>query len=412
MKIICFLFVAMSFFPLKGQDLLLKNARIIDVNTGVLCGNTDILVEKGRIEAIGAKAGKGFSGHIEDLAGACVLPGLINAHLHLGNDPEESPESRKLTLEYLLHHGITAIRDAAGDARILKDLQQSVRQGKIEGPDIYYAAFIAGPAYYKGNDREKNMVVGLDTAYAPWLQCIRPGDDLQRAMKAAKACGASGVKIYGGFNREELFPLISAARAEGLEIWGHATLFPAKPIDAAEAGMQVISHAYMLEWEGVKDTLSGDIFKNYELYYSKIDHEHLDISRFLAALKIQNAIFDPTLYLCMVNQMEWSAVLVKQAYQAGVKICAGTDYIEDRARPLPYLFDEIGLYVKECGFTPLDAIRSATLIAAEVIGQEKEMGSIEIGKKANLLVVADNPLENIEHLKNIKMVVKDGKVIR
>ena len=414
MKIFCLLILLMGVLSGRGQgqDLLLKNARVIDTGKERIGDLCDILIKKGKIEAIGQKSGKNFSGEIHDLKGAYVLPGLIDAHVHISNDPKEQRPDRVRHLEYFLQHGITTVRDAAGDARILKELQQAVRQGEIQGPDIYFAAFVAGAPYYKDNDREKSMVVGLDTTFAPWLQCIHPGDDLSEAMKAAVECGATGIKIYGGFKREELFPLIWAARQEGLKIWGHAALFPAKPIDVAEAGMEVISHAYLLEWEGVQDTLSDDFFKNHELYYPKIDHDKLDLSRFIEAVKKQGNIFDPTLYLCMVNGMEWSAKLVKQAHQAGVKICAGTDYISDLSRDYPFLFDEIGLYVGTCGFTPWEAIRSATIIAAEVMGIEHEVGSVEKGKKANLLIVSDNPLENIEHLKSIRMVVKNGKVVR
>lgn len=406
-------FLLLAFVRTQGQNnaLLLKNARIIDVESGEISKPTNLLIHGGKISQTGDKAGKNHSGDTRDLQGAYVLPGLVDAHVHIGNDPKERQEERIRHLNYFLQHGITSIRDAAGDARILRELQSGVREGKIEGPDIYYAAFMAGPPYYKGNDREQNMVAGLDTTFAPWLQCIRPEDDLRQAMKAAKDCGATGIKIYGGFTREELFPLVEAGKKEGLKIWSHTTLFPAKPTDAAEAGIEVLSHAYMLEWENVADTLSEDIFKNYELYYPKIDHEHIAPSRFIAAVKKQGTIFDPTLYLCMVNHMEWSAGIVKQAYEAGVKICAGTDYINDLSRPYPFLFDEIGLYVTACGFSPLDAIRSATIIAAEALGIADKAGTIRSGKKADLIVLSNNPLEDIEHLKTIQLVIKDGKIV-
>lgn len=414
MKSIFIFMLLLPFLSLQGQNntVLLKEVRVVNVEKGTVSGPTQLLVENGMIKMIGDRAGRGFVGETRELAGAYVLPGLINAHIHLGNDPKETWESRHQQLAYLVEHGITSVRDAAGDARILKVMQQEVREGKVVGPDIYYAAFVAGPSYYKGNDREQNMVVGLDTAYAPWLQCIRPGDDLDRAMEAARECGATGIKIYGGFNREELIPLIRAGKKAGLEIWGHAALYPAKPIDAAEAGMEVLSHAYLLEWEGVKEELSGDIFENYNKFYESIDREHLDISALVTVLKEKNAIFDPTLYLCMENNMEWSARLVKQLYQSGVRVCAGTDWIEEVKRPCPFLLDEIGLYVEKCGFTPLDAIRSATIVAAEVIGQEKEVGSVEEGKRADLLILNDNPLENIGNLKKIRMVIKGGRIVK
>ena len=136
----------------------------------------------------------------------------------------------------------------------------------------------------------------------------------------------------------------------------HATLFPAKPWDVADAGVQVISHAYMLEWEGVSEELSGNIFENYEKFYDKIDHEKMSVERFLQAVKQKGLIFDPTLFLCMENKMEWAARFVKRANQIGVKICAGTDYINDLNRPFPFLFDELDLYVEKCGFYPMEAI--------------------------------------------------------
>lgn len=407
-------FLLFMFTWTHGQthSLLLKNARIVDVNTGDISKPVQIWVEDGILKSIGTQAERGFEGEILDLGGRYVLPGLINAHLHLGNDPQESWEHRGEILKYLLEHGITAVRDAAGDARILKTLKQNVAEGKMIGPDIYYSAFVAGAPYYKDNDRERSMVAGLDSIYAPWLQCIHPSDDLDKAMAMAVDCGATGIKIYGGLSREELFPLVTAAQKAGLKVWGHATLYPAKPLDVAEAGMEVLSHAYLLEWEGVKEQLSDNIFDNYDRFYSNIDRNHIDLSAFIAAMKKSNAIFDPTLYLCLENSMQWTSGVVSQLYQAGVKVCAGTDWIEDTTRAYPFLLDEIELYVEKCGFSPLDACRSATIIAAEVLGQEKYMGSVEKGKRANLLVVENNPLENIKALRNVYMVMKDGVMIK
>lgn len=107
------------------------------------------------IPGCGEDAGNGIAGEVKDLAGKYVMPGLIDAHVHIANDPKESQADRAKHLEYFLRHGITSIRDAAGDARVLKDLKAGVEQGKYPGPDIYYAAFMAGPAYFEGNDGRK-----------------------------------------------------------------------------------------------------------------------------------------------------------------------------------------------------------------------------------------------------------------
>ena len=396
----------------SAQTLILKNVTLIDVTGGKHTENADIVIQNGKIQKTGVGAGAGIRGEMLDLSGKYAIPGLIDAHVHIANDPKETQAERGRHLSYFLHHGITTIRDAAGDARILKELQDGVQNGKIQGPDIYYAAFLAGPDYFEGNDREKSMVEGFGSDYAPWMQCIAPGDDLAKAMRSARSCGATGIKIYGGFASDFLPALIKAARKEKLKIWGHATLFPAKPVDMAKAGAEVISHAYMLEWEDIPQPLEKNIFKNYELYHGKINHDSLNADRFFKEIKKHRGIFDPTLYLCMVNGMEWSARLVKQAHEQGIKVCAGTDYINDLNRAFPFLFDEIELYVNSCNFSPLEAIRSATIIAAEVVGQEKQTGSIEKGKNADLLILNGNPLTDIGQLRNQYMVIRKGQQVR
>jgi len=283
----------------QEKAIIFKNVNVVDVVEGNIRKGQDVVIKEGIIQAIGKNVGTGVSGEVKDLTGMYMMPGLIDAHVHIANDPKESQEDRAKHLEYFLRHGVTSIRDAAGDARVLQELKEGVLQGKYLGPDIYYAAFMAGPAYFEGNDREKSMVEGWSEPYAPWMQCIRPDTDLDKAMEGAKEWGCAGVKIYGGFDRETLLPLVRKAKEHGLQVWGHATLFPAKPWDVADAGVQVISHAYMLEWEGVSEELSGNIFENYEKFYDKIDHDKMSVERFLQTVKSKGLIFDPTLFLCI-----------------------------------------------------------------------------------------------------------------
>ena len=285
----------------QEKAIIFKNVNVVDVVEGNIRKGQDVVIKEGIIQAIGKNVGTGVSGEVKDLTGMYMMPGLIDAHVHIANDPKESQEDRAKHLEYFLRHGVTSIRDAAGDARVLQELKEGVQQGKYLGPDIYYAAFMAGPAYFEGNDREKSMVEGWPEPYAPWMQCIRPDTDLDKAMEGVKEWGCTGVKIYGGFDRETLLPLVRKAKEYGLQVWGHATLFPAKPWDVADAGIQVISHAYMLEWEGVSEELCGNIFENYEKFYDKIDHDKMSVERFLQTVKSKGLIFDPTLFLCIEN---------------------------------------------------------------------------------------------------------------
>ena len=395
----------------QEKAIIFKNVNVVDVVEGNIRKGQDVVIKEGIIQAIGKNVGTGVSGEVKDLTGMYMMPGLIDAHVHIANDPKESQEDRAKHLEYFLRHGVTSIRDAAGDARVLQELKEGVLQGKYLGPDIYYAAFMAGPAYFEGNDREKSMVEGWSEPYAPWMQCIRPDTDLDKAMEGAKEWGCAGVKIYGGFDRETLLPLVRKAKEHGLQVWGHATLFPAKPWDVADAGVQVISHAYMLEWEGVSEELSGNIFENYEKFYDKIDHDKMSVERFLQTVKSKGLIFDPTLFLCIENKMDWAVRFVKRANQIGVEICAGTDYINDLNRPFPFLFDELDLYVEKCGFYPMEAIFTATKVAAEVLGVGDKVGTVEVGKQADLLVLPENPYDDIKALRKIQIIVKRGQVV-
>ena len=390
----------------QEKAIIFKNVNVVDVVEGNIRKGQDVVIKEGIIQAIGKNVGTGVSGEVKDLTGMYMMPGLIDAHVHIANDPKESQEDRAKHLEYFLRHGVTSIRDAAGDARVLQELKEGVQQGKYLGPDIYYAAFMAGPAYFEGNDREKSMVEGWPEPYAPWMQCIRPDTDLDKAMEGVKAC--TGVKIYGGFDRETLLPLVRKAKEYGLQVWGHATLFPAKPWDVADAGIQVISHAYMLEWERVSEELCGNIFENYEKFYDKIDHDKMSVERFLQTVKSKGLIFDPTLFLCIENKMDWAIRFVKRANQIGVKICAGTDYINDLNRPFPFIFDELDLYVEKCDFYPMEAIFTVTKVAAEALGICNKVGTVEVGKQADLLILSGNPFDDIKELRKIKVVIKRG----
>ena len=392
----------------QEKAIIFKNVNVVDVVEGNIRKGQDVVIKEGIIQAIGKNVGTGVSGEVKDLTGMYMMPGLIDAHVHIANDPKESQEDRAKHLEYFLRHGVTSIRDAAGDARVLQELKEGVLQGKYLGPDIYYAAFMAGPAYFEGNDREKSMVEGWSEPYAPWMQCIRPDTDLDKAMEGAKEWGCAGVKIYGGFDRETLLPLVRKAKEHGLQVWGHDTLFPAKPWDVAAAGVQVISPAYMLECVGVSEELRVTYIENYEKFYDKIDHDKMSVERFLQTVKSKGLIFDPTLFLCIENKMDWAVRFVKRANQIGVEICAGTDYINDLNRPFPFIFDELDLYVEKCGFYPMEAIFTVTKVAAEALGVCDKVGTVEVGKQADLLILSGNPFDDIKELRKIKVVIKRG----
>lgn len=397
-----------------STPLVIRNVNVVDVIGDRVVPYQNILVVNGRIAEISHTAGMGVGGEVLDGNGAYVVPGLIDAHIHVANGMRMNVDMIWPHLEYLVRHGVTTIRDAAGDASLLAELKRAVDAGEKAGPNIYYAAFMAGPDYfYRGGAESIGGVNGDE--FSPWNQCLRPGDDLDKAMEDALGCGATGIKVYSAMTREFFAEVAAAAKRHGLKVWGHAALFPAKPTDVAEAGMEVVSHVYMLEWENVRDTLVNDILANYYRHYNTIDRENIDVAAFCKAMLANDAILDPTLCVSMFPMtppaMPWIMKVLADVYKAGVKIAAGTDTVNLLDREYPYLYTELDFYVHECGFTTIDALRSATMIAAETVGAENIVGSVTVGKKADLLIVDGNPLENIGNLRNRVAVVKDGRVL-
>lgn len=121
----------------QREAIILKNVNIVDVVEGSIHKGQDVVMKGGIIQAIGKDVGTGIAGEVKDLAGMYVMPGLIDAHVHIANDPKETQDDRAKHLKYFLRHGITSIRDAAGDARVLRELKEGVQRRKYEGPDIY-----------------------------------------------------------------------------------------------------------------------------------------------------------------------------------------------------------------------------------------------------------------------------------
>lgn len=391
----------------SDSALLLQHANVIDVTSGNIQRDVTVCMEQGKIVSVGGRATKKPKARVIDLKGAYVMPGLIDAHVHVANGMGVKPETALSHLQYFLQHGITSVRDAAGDASVLQQVQKKIRSGEAKGADVYYAAFMAGPWYFnRGMDLRKEP-------YTAWEQCVQPGVNLDSIMKAAKDCGATGVKLYHSIDSSYLPEVVKAAKRHQLKVWGHAMMYAARPVQVAQAGVEVLSHAYMLAWISPDDSLIGVATRRRNRPMSKETADSLlsavDVTAFCNAMKANNAILDAT--LCISDQEDdYAFSLLKKVHACGVKVCAGTDQIVDLKRPFPRLLDELSYYVNRCGFTPLEALRSATLIAAEAIGQEQNIGTVVPGKKADLLVLSGNPLTDIANLKKQVMVIQGGKL--
>lgn len=406
--VLCLLWLIIGFPVAKAQAvkvadslLILTNANVMDVKQGHFIKGKDIVISGGRIIAL-AREGKKWKGaRVIDFKGKFIVPGLIDAHVHVTAPYKNNMEKTYSLLEYHLKHGITSIRDPGGDGLAQLEAQTNIREGKRIGATIYFAAFMAGDWYFNRNIHLRN------TPYHPWEQLIVPGTNLDSAMTVAKDFGATGVKLYHSFDREFLPKVVAAAKRHGLKVWGHTMMYPATPIDVVGAGVEVLSHVSMLE-NLTTDTL---FFKNQTpASYKDSVIANLDISAFCRMMKKKKAILDATLVVSEERD-PWVFSLLKRVHRDGVEIAAGTDKVAEINQPYPLLLDELNFFVSKCGFTTAEALRSATLVGAKVIGQKKHLGTIEKNRTADLLVLNGNPLQNIMELANIEMVIKSGKIV-
>ncbi|MET1054495.1 MAG: amidohydrolase family protein, partial [Pedobacter sp.] len=290
-----------------------------------------------------------------------------------------------------------------GDGAALMEARNEIRKGEYTGPDIYFSAFLAGDWYY---NRDSNI---RKEPYFPWEQRLLPGDNLDEAMLKVKSCGATGVKLYHSFDAAFLKDIVKAAKKHDLLVWGHTMIYPAKPIEVVQSGVQVLSHVSMLE--GLRGPDDGMFYKrNRSASYRDSVMANVDITEFVNAMKENKAILDATICVS-VKSDPWILPLLKRLHQQGVEISAGTDQIVDLKRPYPYLIDELSYFVSNCGFSNAEAIRSATIIAAKVVGQQSNIGLIKKGRRADLIVMKENPLKEISALKDLDMVIKSGRII-
>jgi imidazolonepropionase-like amidohydrolase len=195
-------------------------------------------------------------------------------------------------------------------------------------------------------------------------------------------------------------------------VWAHAAIFPAKPSQIAAAGVDVMSHACLLGYE-VSDPPLATAEDRRHVEGDKVLRPNSAIAAVLAEMRRRGTILDATLWPYDTQAVhsctpEQSAYLAAAAFHAGVAISAGTDDDPDWSHIDSELDTELELLVKKAGLSPAEALRSATIIGARTIGESANVGSVERGKLANFVVLKKNPLDNIQNLQSVELVIKHG----
>jgi cytosine/adenosine deaminase-related metal-dependent hydrolase len=383
-----------------GASMLNPAGTDFDADETVIVRGAKIVgIDKGTSTAIPAGA------NTVRLNGRFIIPGLVNSHVHLATAP--IPREARAYLRRELYSGVTMVRDMAGDARLLGELKREAAQDEIEAPDIYYAALFAGDSFF-ADPRTHDSSLGFEPGKAPWMQAVDSATDLHLAVARAKGTGATAIKLYADLPATLVAAITAEAHRQEMLVWSHAALFPARPSDVVEAGVDVMSHADFIAFESVSP---------FPQTYQQAKQTDLRawqsapvIDAVLSKMKEKGVVLDATVDVAYRYPVpRWPSSVgtrvAQAAYQRGIPLSAGTDDDADWNDPDSALLTEIERLVRDVGMTPSEALRAATVNSARTIGASDALAA---GQGANFVVLSADPLRDIRNLRKVVLVVKHG----
>lgn len=392
----------------NSETLVLSGARIIDGTGAEPVRGRSVVVEKGVITAVVEDA-RAPRGNGVDLAGHTLLPGLINCHVHLCFGAEADPvrplreEPLALTaIKALLRAretaraGVTTVRDLGGREYVEIALRRAIQEGLVDGPRIVAAG----------------RPVCMTGGHGHWLGREADGpDDARKAVREQLKAGADVIKIIatGGVMTPGVEPGSPQLTLEEMR---------AAIEEARKAGRRTAAHA--MASSGISDAIAAGITSiEHGIYLTEeiVAHMRRDGTFLVPTLNAPAAIASGGLAAGIPEFMVRKSEVVvpahvasfQLAHRAGVRIAAGAD----SGTPLNShgsLLPELTLMVKY-GMTPLEAIRAATVTAADCLGLAEVTGRVAPGYAADLIAVAGDPAERIEALADLKLVLVSGRVL-
>jgi len=389
----------------------LTGVTVIDVETGVRRTGITVLTQGDRIAAIGPKIVIPRGTSRISAKGKFLIPGLWDMHSHHQGTGAGS-------LDLFVAKGIVGTRDMGGDADFILPLRDRVRAGAVFGPEIV----ASGP-----------MVDNAPPDF-PYRLHVTNTEEARLAVRELKRLGVDFIKVHDHTPREVFFAAVAEASQVGLTVSGHVPV-AVKVEEAADAGMRSIEH--LANYEVLGECSSGetyslssclrlfdklaangvwqtptlaffqtlpDVFEGQPLHHAEYASDSLlELTRRnIEVSHVPRASLDKLRYAARVALKQG----IHDLYSRGNRFLAGCDGLV----PGFCLHDELEWFTK-AGFSPLEALQTATINPARYLGRDKLQGTIEVGKRADLVLLDADPLADIRNVQRIDAVLLRGKLV-
>lgn len=394
-----------------------KAAHMLDVRSGAMVEQAVVLIADERITAAGSKLAIPAGAQVIDLGNKTLLPGLIDMHTHLTGNPEDAGYASvaisvpRATLTgarnalRTLNAGFTTVRNVGAEAYSDIGLRDAINAGDVPGPRISASG---PPLSISGGHCDDTMHApeyklqaegvadGVDEVIKRTRQIIKYGADV------IKVCATGGVLSFGDdprasqYTLEEMKAIVGEAHRLGRKVAAHAHGGDGIKL-AVLAGVDSIEHGSYIDDDGIKLMKEHKTWLVPTVYLADwlIDNAE--------AIKLPKPLLEKAKVVLPAARQN-----IAHAIQQGVPVALGTD-----AAVYPHGLNgrEFAVYVK-LGMTPLQAIRSGTVNASQLLGWSDRVGAIEAGKFADMIAVNGDPLKDVTELERVQWVMKGGAVVR